>query len=45
MPDLSTEYMGLKLKNPIMIGSCGLTNSVDSIQKLEANGASAVVLK
>ena len=45
MPDLSTEYMGISLKNPIIIGSSGLTNSVDSIQKLEANGAAAVVLK
>jgi len=45
MPDLSTEYMGLSLKNPIIAGSCGLTNSVESIKKLEANGAAAVVLK
>ena len=43
--DLSTTYMGLKLKNPIIIGSCGFTNSVDSIQKLEDAGAAAVVLK
>jgi len=45
MVDLTTEYMGIKLKNPIIIGSCGLTSSVASIQKLEANGAAAVVLK
>jgi len=45
MPDLTTEYMGLKLKNPIIAGSCGLTNSTDSIKKLEDNGAAAVVLK
>ena len=45
MPDLSTDYMGINLKNPVVIGSCGLTNSVESIQKLEANGAAAVVLK
>ncbi len=45
MPDLTTEYMGLSLKNPIIAGSCGLTNSVESIKKLEANGAAAVVLK
>jgi len=37
--------MGLKLKNPIIIGSCGLTNSADGIKKLESNGAAAVVLK
>ncbi|MBU2643329.1 dihydroorotate dehydrogenase-like protein [bacterium] len=45
MPDLTTEYMGITLKNPIIVGSCGLTNSAASIQKLEANGAAAVVLK
>jgi len=45
MVDFSTEYMGISLKNPIIIGSCGLTNSAASIQNLEANGAAAVVLK
>jgi len=45
MVDLSTSYMGLKLKNPIIIGSSGLTKSVDKIKELEAKGAGAVVLK
>jgi dihydroorotate dehydrogenase (fumarate) len=45
MVDLTTKYMGLTLKNPIVIGSCGLTNSLESIKKLEAHGAAAVVLK
>jgi dihydroorotate dehydrogenase (fumarate) len=45
MVDLSTKYMGLDLKNPIIIGSCGLVNSVEKIKKLEKNGAAAVVLK
>ena len=45
MMDLSTEYLGLKLKNPIIIASCGLTNSVNKIKKLEESGAGAVVLK
>ena len=45
MPDLTTTYMGLNLINPIIIGSCGLTNSAESIKKLEDNGAAAVVLK
>jgi dihydroorotate dehydrogenase (fumarate) len=43
--DLSTRYLGLNLKNPIIVGSSGLTNSVESIQELEQNGAAAVVLK
>jgi dihydroorotate dehydrogenase (fumarate) len=45
MIDLSTTYMGLKLKNPIVASSSGLTNSLKDIISLEANGASAVVLK
>ena len=45
MVDLSTEYLGMKLKNPVIAGSSGLTNSVKSIQELEENGVAAVVLK
>ena len=45
MADLSTTYMGLKLRNPIIASSSGLTNSLDHILKLEANNAGAVVLK
>jgi len=45
MVDLSTQYLGMKLKNPVIAGSSGLTNSVKSIQDLEQSGAGAVVLK
>ncbi len=45
MPNLSTTYLGLKLKNPIIVASSGLTDSVEKIKELEANGAAAVVLK
>ena len=43
--DLLTTYQGLELKNPIIAGSSGLTGSLDSLKKLEENGAAAVVLK
>ncbi len=43
--DLSVKYMGLDLKNPLIIGSSGLTNSVEKIKELEKMGAGAVVLK
>ena len=43
--DLSVKYMGLELKNPIIIGSSGLTDSVEKIKKLAASGTGAVVLK
>lgn len=45
MVNLGTTYMGLKLKNPIIVGSSGLTNSVENIKEAAANGAAAVVLK
>lgn len=45
MADLSTKYLGLTLRNPIVVGSSGLTNSVEEIVKLEQNGAGAVVIK
>ena len=45
MINLETEYLGLKLKNPIIIASSGLTNSVEKIKDLEKNGTAAVVLK
>jgi dihydroorotate dehydrogenase (fumarate) len=45
MADLSTKYLGLTLRNPIVVGSSGLTNSVNDIAALEQNGAGAVVLK
>jgi len=45
MADLTTTYMGLKLKNPIIAASSGLTNSVEDIKEFEENGVGAVVLK
>ena len=45
MINLSTSFAGLELKNPIIVGSSGLTNSTNDIKKLAASGAAAVVLK
>ena len=45
MTDISTEFAGLKLKSPIIAGSCGLTGSIDHIEKIEKAGVGAVVLK
>lgn len=42
---LETKYAGLNLKNPLIIGSSGLTNSVDKNKNLEKAGAGAIVLK
>jgi len=42
--DLRTSYMGLELKNPIIVGASPLTASIESIKVLEAHGAAAVVM-
>ncbi|MBQ3789175.1 MAG: dihydroorotate dehydrogenase-like protein [Bacteroidales bacterium] len=43
--DTSTKYLGLDLKSPIIVGSCGLTADVDKMVEMEKAGAGAVVLK
>ncbi len=45
MTQLNTTYMGLTLKNPLVAGSSGLTNSVKQIKHLADSGIGAVVLK
>ena len=45
MANLASKYMGLNLANPIIVGSSGLTNSLENIKEIEQNGAAAVVLK
>lgn len=41
----TTKYLGLTLKNPIIVGSSTLTSNVESIVKCAKAGAGAVVLK
>ena len=43
--NLTTSYLGLKLKNPIVVGSSTFTGTVDGIVKCAKAGAGAVVLK
>jgi dihydroorotate dehydrogenase (fumarate) len=45
MADLSTSYMGLTLRSPIIAGSSGLTNSTENIRQIYEQGAGAVVIK
>jgi len=45
MVDLSTTYMGLSLRNPLIVGSSGLVKTVEGVQKAADAGAGAVVLK
>ena len=42
--DLTTSYLGMKLKNPLVVAACPLTADVESLQQLEQCGAAAAVL-
>lgn len=45
MADLSTTYMGVKLKNPIILGASNLVTKPEVVKELEAAGISAIVYK
>lgn len=42
--DLSTTYLGLKLKNPVVASASPFSRSMDSMRRLEDAGASAIVM-
>ena len=42
--DLSTNYLGLRLDNPLVVSACPLTGTVESLTKLQEAGAAAAVL-
>jgi dihydroorotate dehydrogenase (fumarate) len=44
MVDLTTYYMGLKLRTPLVVSASPLSQEISSIRRLEDVGASAVVL-
>lgn len=45
MIDMKTQYAGLTLRNPIIVGSSGLTNNAERNKEFEKAGAGAIVLK
>jgi dihydroorotate dehydrogenase (fumarate) len=45
MANLKTNYLGYELKSPVIVGSCGLNNSIENLKSIEKAGAGAVVLK
>ncbi len=45
MPDLSVEYMGLRLRNPLIVASSGLTRNAALVRHCEQAGVGAVVMK
>lgn len=45
MADLSTTYMGLSLRNPVVVASSGLTGTLKGVVKCAEAGAGAIVLR
>ena len=43
--DLTTTYMGLKLKNPLVPSASPLGRDITTVKRMEEAGASAVVLE
>lgn len=42
---MKTQYAGLTLRNPLIVGSSGLTNNAERNKEFEKAGAGAIVLK
>ena len=43
--DIKTKYLGLDLRNPIIVGASNLVTDTDMLKKLEDAGAAAIVYK
>jgi dihydroorotate dehydrogenase (fumarate) len=44
MPDLTTTYLGLNLKNPLVASASPLSKKVDTVKRAEDAGISAIVM-
>ncbi len=45
MADLSIQYLGMKLKSPIILGSSGLSGTLTEVRHASESGVGAIVLK
>jgi dihydroorotate dehydrogenase (fumarate) len=43
MVDLKTKYLGIELKNPVILGASNLVTNLDNIKRAEQAGAAAIV--
>ena len=43
--DLSVKYMGINLKNPVIVGANNMVGNIESLKQMEKAGASAIVYK
>lgn len=44
MADLTTTYLGMKLKNPLVASASPLSEKIETVKKLEESGIAAVVM-
>lgn len=45
MADLTTKYMGIELRNPIIVGACNLVEKIENLKRMEEAGAGAIVYR
>lgn len=45
MADLKTKYLGIELKNPVILGASNLVNNIDNVKRAEEKGIAAIVYK
>lgn len=45
MADLRTKYMGIELRNPVIVGACNLVEKVENLKRMEEAGAGAIVYR
>lgn len=45
MKNLKTNYMGIEIENPIIVGASNLATNLDNLKKAEELGAAAIVYK
>lgn len=45
MAELKIKYLGIELKNPVIVGACNLVSNINNIKMVEDSGAAAVVYK
>ncbi len=45
MTDLSTGYLGMRLRNPLVVSASPLSDRIETLRQLEACGAAAVVMR
>jgi dihydroorotate dehydrogenase (fumarate) len=45
MANLTTKYLGIEIKNPVIVGANNLVTNIDNLKKIEDAGAGAIVYK